>query len=165
MARRQVVPYILSVLQTWLDEVQCEFERQPPEERVPTLPMLRDGKVNVVGIVRELSLTPADQKYFHTKPEIRGLVNEFAEAQGLRGIGSRSALDRAESEARDRFKKLSERKRDVETALTEALRQIEYLTVENEKLRIERDRCRSAINEIYRGRDLPAELVQSLNER
>jgi cell division protein FtsB len=127
--------------------------------------MLRDGKVNVVGIVRQLALAPADQKYFHTKPEIRDLVNEFAEAQGLRGIGSRSALDQVDLEVRVRFNELSERKRGAETALTEALRQIEYLTLENEQLRAERDRCRLAINEIYGGRDLPAELVRSINER
>jgi FtsZ-binding cell division protein ZapB len=162
MARRQIVPDILAILSPWLDKIQTAYDAQPAGNRMPTLPVLPEGKINVVGVVRELNLPAADQKYFHTKPEIRDLVNSFAEAQGVRGIGSRTALDQVDEVVREKFKKLSSAKRDTDNELTEALQRIEDLTAENQRLRVQRDRFQAALREIYATGDLPSPVAEAL---
>ena len=162
MPRRDVVPVILGLLEPWLNKVQSAYELQTTGSRLPTLPVLGDGKVNVVAIVRALELRPADQKYFHTKPEIRDLVNSFAEAQGVKGIGSRAVLDQVDDAVREKFHKIASLKRTSDVELTEALRRIERLTIENENLRADRDRYRNAVREIYRTGDLPRPVVETL---
>jgi hypothetical protein len=162
MARREIVPFILGLLEPWLNEIQSAYELQPEARRSPTLPVLPEGKVNVVAIVRALGLRPADQKYFHTKPEIRDLVNAFAETQGVKAIGSRAAFDQVDDAVRDKFQQLAGLNRKSEVELTEALRRIEDLMCENEKLRLKCEQYRSALREVYETGDIAGPIVQSL---
>lgn len=162
MTRRAVVPAILEVLEPWLEGIEKEYAAQPPTELRPTLPLTPDGKVNVVAIVRELKLKPADQKWFHTKPEIRDLVNSFAESQGVKPIGSRTQLDQVDDVVRQKVKRLGGDARRAQSDLTEAQRQIEFLTAKLEKVVVERNRYRSALREIYSSGDLPAPVVDEV---
>lgn len=162
MPRREVVPTILEALEPWLNDIHSAYEKQPATERRPTLPILPEGKVNVVAIVRALELRPADQKYFHTKPEIRDFVNSFAEAQGVKGIGSRAALDQVDDAVRDKFQKLSNLKRTSDVELTEALRRIEDLIADKEALTVRCEQYRAALHEIYSTGDLPGPVIETL---
>ncbi|MFC6738608.1 hypothetical protein [Methylobacterium tardum] len=54
MAQPSIIPVILSALEPYLDAIEAEWQATPAAQRVPTLPHLPDGKVNVRQLVRDL---------------------------------------------------------------------------------------------------------------
>ncbi len=122
-------PRILGILLPYLEVKDNEWRDQSPDDRRPTLPATRDGKVNVRGIVQELAgLRPADEQHFFRKPEIAGPVNILADVQGLKRIGSH-ALEKAEDDAaRARHARDSQRYNQLAADLIEAEARIAQLT-------------------------------------
>lgn len=92
---------LLELLRSFLDGKDAEWEQQSadPSSRRPTLPVTKEGKINVRGLVRELQILGLDRgvdvrqsafQYFYDRSELADEVNVIARAQGIGEIGSRS---------------------------------------------------------------------------
>ena len=57
MANRSVVPDILNVLEPWLEAREAEWKKRG----TPTLPLTKDGKVNVRAITHALGLKESQE--------------------------------------------------------------------------------------------------------
>lgn len=121
MANRSVVPAILSVLEPWLDARDAEWK----SSGVPTLPVTRDGKVNVRQMTLALGLRENQEQHFYRHPALYDLVNRIAAVQGLKGVKSRidqdeddkiiaSRLARSDKEQGDLARMLAEREAMIE---------------------------------------------------
>jgi hypothetical protein len=138
MARSSIIPLVLGSLEPWLEKRMLDWQSQPASQRSPTLPDVA-GKVDVRNLVRALGLPSSYEQHFYNKAELRSLVNAVADAQGLRGIGSRSELD-TESKALDaRLSQVQRDRSEYAQALAEAHVQIERLRRENASLRARLD--------------------------
>lgn len=160
MAQPSIIPVILAVLEPYLDDLAAEWQLTPAARRVPTLPHLPDGKVNVRQLVRDLIAREAalaetsgqvtrvlesHQQHFFTKPELSGPVNIVAEAQGLKLIGSRALGDYEDGAVRRRLaEERSEAKRQAEGHL-EARAQIADLARRNAALEAENASLRNRL--------------------
>jgi hypothetical protein len=127
--RDAATPRILAVLLPYLDAKDNEWCDQSGEDRRPTLPSTKDGKVNVRAIVAEIAgLNAADEQHFFKKIEIAGPVNVIARAQGLKPIGSRVLEDAEDDAARVRHKQDAKRNKELSADLLEAEAKIAELT-------------------------------------
>ncbi len=150
---RAVVPEIMALLEPYLDARLDEFEAAGG--KAPTLPATADGKVNVMALVRELGLKPSDAQHFHRKRELFDAVNLVAESMNLAPIGSRALDDEAAQAVRSKLARLGGAEKKASEDLVEALRRIDLLTAENERLRQKALRLESQIAAIYETGDRP----------
>lgn len=146
---RSIVPDILAVLEPYLDARQAAFDALPEADRAPTLPATNDGKVSVDGIVRDLACNPNWCQHFFKKREILEAVNVVAEGMGLAPIGSRAAEDDDAAAVRSRLARVGGAEKKATEDLVEALRRIDALTVENERLRHRAERAEAEIAGIF----------------
>jgi hypothetical protein len=108
MARRDVEADILGRLNAFV-------------EAGGRIPSTVDGKVNVVGLCRELRLPPSDAQHFHKKDTIKSAVNGLAAEQDLLVIGARAeSTDPAEEKLEDRIRTAHGRAREDAMAAEEA---------------------------------------------
>ncbi|KZC01071.1 hypothetical protein AU375_02689 [Methylobacterium radiotolerans] len=165
MAQPSIIPVILSVLEPYLDAIEAEWQATPAARRVPTLPHLPDGKVNVRQLVRDLiereaaeveaagpgaRVLESHQQHFFTKPELSGPVNIVAKAQGLKPIGSRALSDAEDGAVRRRLAEgRSEAKRQAEGHL-EARAQLADMARRNAALEAENASLRNRLQHLQR---------------
>jgi|UPI000835CE74 hypothetical protein len=101
MKRSESIKELVDLLRSFLDGKDAEWEQQSadPSRRRPTLPVTKEGKINVRGLVRELQILGLDRgvdvrqsafQYFYDRSELADEVNVIARVQGVREIGSRS---------------------------------------------------------------------------
>jgi len=93
MANTSIVPELLPKLEAYLDQRMAEWEAQPAERRVPTLPSTKEGKINVRELTLALGLKRSQEQHFYNHVELRTPVNAAAEGQGLAQITSRQETD------------------------------------------------------------------------
>jgi hypothetical protein len=158
MGRRDVEGEILGYLQPYLDAVVDRYMR----DGVVTLPATGDGKVSVVGVVRELGLPSSDAQHFHRKPALADAVNLVAEEMGLAPIGSRALADQRDEAAKQEVKAARKDAKQKGDDVVELRQQIDDLTRELERVKRERDRYKAMIEEIYDTGDLPAGVVEEV---
>jgi hypothetical protein len=114
-----VVPSILEKLEPHLEWLEVEWSKQPDNDRVPTLPLTPEGKVNVRQLVRDLGLRETLEQHFFRKPELAGPVNALARVQGAKPIGSRSLDDIADAGVRKRLGRDADTISELRRALAE----------------------------------------------
>ncbi|MBK1841656.1 hypothetical protein JHL17_30080 [Azospirillum sp. YIM B02556] len=123
-----IVPQVLPLLLPYLQALEQEWMAQPADRRVPTLPSV-SGKVNLAEIVRVLGLNPNWDQHFHHKKDLSGPVNALARAQGLEGIGSRSA----KAEPEDAVKKVIARQGGDNKRLAEQLAEAQAVIIRQQR--------------------------------
>jgi hypothetical protein len=134
---RAVVFEILEVLEPHLERLQSAWAAQPEGDRAPTLPLWR-GKVCVRQIVRDLKLGESDEQFFYDKPELAGLVNAIAAAQGVEPIGSTSRND-GDAGVRKRLGRDARAISDLRRSLAEREAAVVALREENARLKARLD--------------------------
>lgn len=131
MANRSIVPEILAVLEPWLDAREAEWRHLG----TPTLPLTRDGKVNVRAITVSLGLKESQEQHFFRHAALHDAVNRVAFAQGIKPIKSRVGSDDGELGAGGATQAENDRARKLERRVNELERQNEALRAETYALR------------------------------
>lgn len=57
------MPRVRIRLEAYLNEREVEYQAQPDEQRLPTLPATSDGKVNVRAVAKAIALKTTKEKY------------------------------------------------------------------------------------------------------
>lgn len=136
MARPSKLPELEALVSERLSDLDEEFERQPPANRNPTLPLTEDGKVNVRAFTVDVCGLPRSaEQHFFKKPTLAALVNAAAMRQGVNPIGSRMLSDVADRGVRDRIARIKGERDDHARTLAEREAVIERLRRENASLR------------------------------
>ena len=135
MSPAPVAPAILAVLEPHLEKLDLGWSALPADERVATLPVTGDNKVNVRQLVRDLGLSETAEQHFYRKPELAGPVNALASVQGVKPIGSRMLDDVADAGVRKRLGRDAETISDLRRALAERESLIVALRDENARLK------------------------------
>jgi hypothetical protein len=139
MNPRSVVPSILEKLEPHLERLELEWSAQPENDRVSTLPLTPEGKVNVRQLVRDLGLRETLEQHFFRKPELAGPVNALAKVQGAKPIGSRLLDDIADAGVRKRLGRDADAISELRRALAEREALIVSLRDENARLKARLD--------------------------
>jgi len=135
MNTRSVAPSILEKLEPHLERLELAWSAQPEADRLPTLPLTPEGKVNVRQLVRDLGLRETLEQHFFRKPELAGPVNALAKVQGVKPIGSRMLDDIADAGVRKRLGRDAETISDLRRALAEREALVLSLRDENARLK------------------------------
>lgn len=135
MPQQSIVPKILGLLEPFLERLDEEWERQPEQDRCPTLPATDDGKVNVRALTKALGLRQTQEQHFYRHPELASAVNAVAYAQGLKTIGSRVLEDAYDDTVTERLQKVEARSSSLAKILSEREAVIERQRREIESLR------------------------------
>lgn len=120
---RSILPELLHDLELYLDRQATAWQRQPEQDRVPTLPVT-DGKVNVRAIILALGRPQSQEQHLFKKPELRSAIDAVAIEQGLKTIGStlRGELEKAVA---DRMRRTEKRSNDLAKLVAEQAAVIE----------------------------------------
>lgn len=127
MANKSILPELLPLLETYLDQRMAEWQAQPSEKRTPTLPSTRDGKVNVRDLTLELGLKRHQEQHFFKHAELRAAVNAAADAQGLAQIASRGETDEKDAALGKLIKKRTTDLSELQKVCAEQAATIEML--------------------------------------
>lgn len=155
------VDRILERLSPWLDVKRQEWFEQDEGARTPTLPhrMITDKNtgvlrpcLNLTHLIDAAGLKPADQKWLRTREALTSAINEIAEEQGVVGIGLQQQRDAMNQAAREEVVTAKSRRQISEENLVEALAEIQ-------QLKTDRDYWRDLVLAIYRGEEVPDEVV------
>ncbi|AMB44057.1 hypothetical protein [Methylobacterium sp. AMS5] len=122
---KSVVPEILGQLEPWLAERIEAWKNQPADGREATLPATPDGKVNVRGVARALSLRPSQEQHLFRNAELRTAINAVAAEQGLKPVGARADADPLDKVVVDRLKKVQARSGELAKIVAEQAATIE----------------------------------------
>lgn len=122
---KSILPDLKSALEAYLDERVCTWQRMPEAERVPTLPVTVDGKVNVRGITLALGRPSSQEQHLFKKPELRAAINAVAEEQRLKPIGARGQLADVEVQVADRLRRSETRAGELAKQVAEQASVIE----------------------------------------
>lgn len=128
MARPSKLPELEALVSERLAQLEEAYLRQEVEERSPTLPLTRDGKVNVRAFTLKVCRLPrCAEQHFYKKPSLTALVNAVAMRQGVKPIGARALSFGVKRGVRERD--------DHARALAVKEAAIEHLRRENASLR------------------------------
>lgn len=84
------------------------------------LPGTNDGKVNIVGLCRELGLPASDAQHMHRKDAIKAAVSALAEEQGLLPVGARAQTEEDKAVQARIARVASQAKDDAQAAVEQA---------------------------------------------
>lgn len=135
MSPPPITPDLLAVLEPHLERLDAAWSAQPGDDRVPTLPLTNDGKVNVRQLMRDLGLRESQDQHFYKKPELAGPVNALAVVQGVKPIGSRMLDAVADAGVRRRLGRDADTISDLRRALAERESLVVGLREENARLK------------------------------
>lgn len=121
---QSILPALLKGLEEYLQERDAAWQRQPAEDRQPTLPTTSDGRANVAAIVRDLEWPESHQQHIHRKPVLKSVINAVAIAQGLKPIGPSSSED-LEKVVADRMRRTEKRASEMSKLVAEQASVIE----------------------------------------
>lgn len=124
MANKSIVPELLCKLEAYLEQRMAEWETQPAERRIPTLPSTKEGKVNVRELALTLGLKRHQEQHFFKHVELRAAVNASAQTQGLAQIASREGTDDKDAALGKRIKKTNTDLSDLQKVCSEQAAQI-----------------------------------------
>lgn len=119
MPRPSIVPEILTLLEPYLDDLDKRWEATPEGQRLPTLPITEDGKVNVRALTLALGLRKSQEQHFYKHPELAAAVNAIADIQGVARIGSRVLVDAMDEAVADRLRQARTQSSDLAKTLAE----------------------------------------------
>lgn len=119
---RSILPELLRDLELYLDRQATEWQRQPEHDRVPTLPVNPDGKVNVRAIILALGRAQSQEQHLFNKPELKSAINAVAIEQGMKPIGSQGDVEKAIA---DRMRRTEARSNDLAKMVAEQASVIE----------------------------------------
>lgn len=157
MPRPTVIPDVRERLEIYLNESESQYLQQAEEKRMPTLPSLPDGKVNVRAVATAINLRVTQEKYLY-REDLSALINLVAEGQGLLPIRARLLQDAGDKTIKERMVRQAQSARAAAQAAVEAqavetamLDKIRELTVDNEALRSENLRLRAQLDAMDQG--------------
>lgn len=148
-----VRPELIRALELYLESRMAEWHSQAGD-RNPTLPVTNGGKVNMVGIARDLCAIDSNRKvsdvqYLH-QPPCRALINAAAEAQGIGLSASREETDAEDAALGKRIKKTNTDLSDLQKVCSEQAAQIEVMRSRISQLE-EKLRLRDDTGMVFRG--------------
>lgn len=158
MARPSVIPQVRVRLEAYLNEREMEYQAQPDEQRMPTLPATPDGKVNVRAVAQAIDLKTTQEKYLYERAELTQLINLMAEGQGLLPIGSRLVLEAGDKALKERMTRQAQQAKASAQAAVEAqamqaelLERLQAAVADIEMLKAENARLRAQLDSILAG--------------
>ena len=164
MGRPSVIPQVRERLEHYLNELECRYQGQSEDQRVPTIPATTDGKVNVRAVATAIGLKTTQEKYLYERAELSSLVNLMAEGQGLAPIGARLSQDAADRAVKAKALFQAKNLRLAAQAAVEAqaqqeelLQVIKDLGRENQRLTAENLRLSARLEAVEAGIFVPEE--------
>lgn len=158
MARPSVIPQVRVRLEAYLNEREMEYQAQPDEQRMPTLPATPDGKVNVRAVAQAIDLKTTQEKYLYERAELTQLINLIAEGQGLLPIGSRLVLEAGDKALKERMTRQAQQAKasaqaavEAQAAQAELLERLQAAATDIEMLKAENARLRAQLDSILAG--------------
>lgn len=158
MPRPSVIPSVKAALEDYLERMQVAFLSMPEAQRVPTLPVTSDGKVNVRALAKAIELKQTQEKYLYERQELTSLINLMAEGQGLMPIGSRLLVDASDKALKERLVRQAQGAKaavqaavEAQAAHAELIETLKVAVAEIEVLRTENLRLHARLDVINTG--------------